>query len=90
VGQSAAHGPSACFESARQARIVVSDRRLHPLAWSNRRQQDLQDIIRARDLSGFQTEFNRIYENLEADPSAAVTASCALLESLFIYTVNLR
>jgi Abortive infection C-terminus len=43
----------------------------------------LQDIIRARDLSGLQTEFNRIYENLEADPPAAVTASCALLESLF-------
>jgi Abortive infection C-terminus len=43
----------------------------------------LQDIIRARDLSGLQTEFDRIYENLEADPPAAVTASCALLESLF-------
>jgi hypothetical protein len=43
----------------------------------------LQDIIRSRDLSGLQTEFNRIYENLEADPPAAVTASCALLESLF-------
>jgi hypothetical protein len=43
----------------------------------------LQDIIRARDLSGLQTEFNRIYENLEADPPAAVTAACAFLESLF-------
>jgi hypothetical protein len=43
----------------------------------------LQDIIRARDLSGLQTEFDRIYENPEADPAAAVTASCALLESLF-------
>lgn len=43
----------------------------------------LQDVIRARDLSGLQTEFGRIYENLEADPPAAVTASCALLESLF-------
>jgi len=43
----------------------------------------LQDIIRARNLSGLQTEFNRIYENLEADPPSAVTASCALLESLF-------
>jgi hypothetical protein len=43
----------------------------------------LQDIIRARDLSGLQTEFDRIYENLEADPPSAVTASCALLESLF-------
>jgi len=43
----------------------------------------LQDIIRTRDLSGLQTEFDRIYENLEADPPSAVTASCALLESLF-------
>jgi abortive infection Abi-like protein len=45
--------------------------------------ETLKDIIEARDLSGLQTEFDRIYENLEADPPAAVTASCALLESLF-------
>jgi hypothetical protein len=43
----------------------------------------LEDIIRARDLVGLQTEFDRIYENLESDPPSAVTASCALLESLF-------
>jgi hypothetical protein len=43
----------------------------------------LQDIIRAHDLSGLQTEFDRIYRNVESDPAAAVTASCALLESLF-------
>jgi hypothetical protein len=43
----------------------------------------LQDIICVRDLSGLQIEFDRIHENLEADPAAAVTASCALLESLF-------
>ncbi len=43
----------------------------------------LQDIIKARDLSGLQTEFDRIYENIESDPASAVTASCALLESLF-------
>jgi hypothetical protein len=43
----------------------------------------LQDIINARDLSGLQTEFDRIYQNVESDPAAAVTASCALLESLF-------
>lgn len=43
----------------------------------------LQDIIHARDLRGLQTEFSRIFENLEADPPSAVTASCALLESLF-------
>lgn len=43
----------------------------------------LQDIIRAHDLSGLQTEFDRIYQNVESDPPSAVTASCALLESLF-------
>src|SRR5260221_5998940 len=43
----------------------------------------LGDIIHARDLAGLQTEFDRIYENLESDPASAVTASCALLESLF-------
>jgi len=43
----------------------------------------LQDIIRAHDLSGLQTEFDRIYANVESDPASAVTASCALLESLF-------
>jgi len=43
----------------------------------------LQEIIRARDLSGLQTEFDRIYENVETDPASTVTASCALLESLF-------
>ena len=43
----------------------------------------LRDIIRNHDLSGLQTEFDRIYENLESDPAAAITASCALLESLF-------
>jgi hypothetical protein len=43
----------------------------------------LRDIIRARDLSGLQTEFDRIYVNVESDPASAVTASCALLEALF-------
>jgi hypothetical protein len=43
----------------------------------------LEDIIQARDLSGLQTEFDRIRENEESDPASAVTASCALLESLF-------
>jgi hypothetical protein len=45
--------------------------------------KSLQDIIRDRDLSGLQTEFDRSYSNIESDPPAAVTASCALLESLF-------
>jgi hypothetical protein len=43
----------------------------------------LQDIIHNRDLPGLQTEFDRIHENVESDPASAVTASCALLESLF-------
>ena len=43
----------------------------------------VQDIIKARDLSGLQTEFDRIYQTVESDPAATVTASCALLESLF-------
>jgi Abortive infection C-terminus len=43
----------------------------------------LRDIIDSRDLSGLQTEFDRVYENIESDPPATVTASCALLESLF-------
>jgi hypothetical protein len=42
-----------------------------------------QDIINARDLPGLQTEFDRSLDNVESDPASAVTASCALLESLF-------
>jgi hypothetical protein len=48
----------------------------------------LQEIIRQRDLTGLQAEFDRIYDNLEADPAAAVTASCALLEALFKYYIE--
>jgi hypothetical protein len=48
----------------------------------------LQDIIQSRDLVGLQTEFDRIYENLESDPASAVTASCALLESLFKHYIE--
>ena len=43
----------------------------------------LQVIIQDSDLVGLQTEFDRIYEHIESDPASAVTASCALLESLF-------
>ena len=42
-----------------------------------------EDIIRERDLAGLQTEFDRIFRNVESDPATTVTASCALLESLF-------
>jgi hypothetical protein len=43
----------------------------------------LQAIIKSRDLSGMQAEFERIHQNLETDPAAAVTAACALLEAVF-------
>jgi len=43
----------------------------------------VESFIKTRDLSGVHAEFDRITANVEADPPAAVTASCALLESLF-------
>ena len=43
----------------------------------------IQDIIQNRSLAGLQTEFDRINEHLESDPASAITAACALLESLF-------
>ena len=43
----------------------------------------IENFIKTRDLSGVHAEFDRISANVEADPPAAVTASCALLESLF-------
>jgi Abortive infection C-terminus len=43
----------------------------------------LQQIVHERDLKGVQQEFERIFTNLESDPGAALTASCALLEALF-------
>ena len=43
----------------------------------------VETFIKTRDLSGVHAEFDRISANVEADPPAAVTASCALLESLF-------
>jgi hypothetical protein len=43
----------------------------------------LESMIRSRDLSGLQTEFERTLTNVGSDPGAAVTGACALLESLF-------
>ncbi|WP_353070249.1 abortive infection family protein [Tunturibacter empetritectus] len=43
----------------------------------------LQQIVHDRDLKGVHLEFDLIFANLESDPAAAVTASCALLEALF-------
>jgi hypothetical protein len=45
--------------------------------------KSVEEHIKAHDLSGLQAEFDRIYANVESDPAAAITASCALLESLF-------
>ncbi len=43
----------------------------------------VEDFIKAHDMSGVHAEFDRISANVDADPPAAVTAACALLESLF-------
>lgn len=45
--------------------------------------RSLQTIIRERDLGGLDTEFRRALDSVEADPPAAVTAACAILEALF-------
>jgi hypothetical protein len=45
--------------------------------------QTLQTAISNRDLAGVQDEFERITANVDKDPAAAATASCALLESMF-------
>jgi hypothetical protein len=45
--------------------------------------QSAEAAIKNRDLAGVQNEFERITENVDKDPAAAATASCALLESMF-------
>ncbi len=45
--------------------------------------QTLENSIKNRDLAGVQDEFERITANVDKDPAAAATASCALLESMF-------
>jgi hypothetical protein len=42
-----------------------------------------EQLAREKDLQGVQTEFERIVGSLDRDPPSAVTASCAMLESLF-------
>jgi hypothetical protein len=42
----------------------------------------LRQIIHAHDLAGVAQEFDRAMANIEADPPAAITASCAILEAL--------
>lgn len=43
----------------------------------------LADILRSRDLTALNREFERAQANIERDPPAAVTAACAILEALF-------
>ncbi len=45
--------------------------------------RSLDDMIRQRDLPALQKEFDRATANVEADPPAAITAGCAILESTF-------
>jgi hypothetical protein len=45
--------------------------------------QSVHDLIRARNVPGIDAEFKRALENVEADPPAALTAACAILEATF-------
>ncbi len=45
--------------------------------------RSVEDLIRQRNLGELQKEFDRALANVESDPPAAVTAACAILESLF-------
>ncbi len=42
----------------------------------------LEEEIRARNIPAVEQEFRRAYEAIETDPPAAVTAACAILESI--------
>ena len=44
--------------------------------------RSLQMIIRERDMGGLEREFERALASVESDPPAAVTAACAIIESL--------
>jgi hypothetical protein len=44
--------------------------------------RSLDAIIRARDMPGVQQELDRALATVERDPAAAVTAACAIVESL--------
>lgn len=45
--------------------------------------RSVEDIIRKKNLSELQKEFDRALANVESDPPSAVTAACAILESTF-------
>lgn len=42
----------------------------------------IREILRSKDLGGVEAEFRRALDSVASDPPAAVTAACALLESL--------
>jgi hypothetical protein len=44
--------------------------------------RSLNDILKAHDLPAVQVEFDRALKSVEADPAAALTAACSLVESL--------
>jgi hypothetical protein len=45
--------------------------------------KSLTQVLKARDLTEVDKEFERALANVASDPPAAITAACALLESLF-------
>ena len=45
--------------------------------------KSLNQVLKDRDLSGVDKEFERALANIEKDPPAAITAACSILESLF-------
>jgi hypothetical protein len=45
--------------------------------------KSLQELLRAKDFSGVDKEFQRALATVETDPPAGVTAACSLLEALF-------
>ena len=44
--------------------------------------RSLENILRARDLTALETEFNRALSYVDTDPPACITAACAIIESL--------
>ena len=45
--------------------------------------RSVEDLIRKKNLSELQKEFDRALANVESDPPSAITAACAILESTF-------
>ena len=45
--------------------------------------KSLTEVLKDRDLTAVDKEFERALANVESDPPAAITAACSILESLF-------